>query len=293
MGLIYKITVNNKNYIGKTEYSIDKRINKHLHNAKNNHQGYFYNSLRKNNFKFIYTILEDGIYKNINDREKYWIKYYDTFLGDGYNMTEGGDGGNTYKNILDPDKTCHYRRNNTTIINTNGDYEEICILDYDKTKHKHISKDKITVRDKSNNTKRVSLEEYRSSSDLEHHSKGFLTCINEYNERVRVTCEEYKNNDKLIYVQTGKKYSQEYKDKMSMTKAKYYYTIYNSNDELICEGKVLKKLCAEFNLPFNTFKANSLKEDRLYQNTSKIALSRLINNGNIKYLYWNCVRNKF
>jgi len=32
-------------------------------------------------------------------KEKYWIKYYNTFWGRGYNLTPGGDGGDTWKHI--------------------------------------------------------------------------------------------------------------------------------------------------------------------------------------------------
>ena len=42
---------------------------------------------------FSLEIIEDNIpFEQLNDREAYWIKYYNTFYlnGEGYNMTEGG-----------------------------------------------------------------------------------------------------------------------------------------------------------------------------------------------------------
>lgn len=36
-----------------------------------------------------YTLEECNI-ENLNDREQYWIKHYNTFLGEGYNMDNGG-----------------------------------------------------------------------------------------------------------------------------------------------------------------------------------------------------------
>ena len=50
---------------------------------------------------FIITQLEECDNNILNEREKYWIAYYNTYIGNnnswGYNMTPGGDGGNTWK----------------------------------------------------------------------------------------------------------------------------------------------------------------------------------------------------
>lgn len=92
---IYKITnlVNGKLYIGQTK-NIKNRWYEHclesVHNKKNQ---ILYNAMRKygiNNFKI--EIIEGPI-KNYNEREKYWINYYNTYLDrtKGYNMTPGGD----------------------------------------------------------------------------------------------------------------------------------------------------------------------------------------------------------
>lgn len=93
---IYKFTnkINNHSYIGQS-INIEKRYEAHLTAYKNpNHHCYnntFYIALRKygiNNFNF--EILEECNKEELNNREKYWIKYYDTY-NNGYNMTEGGD----------------------------------------------------------------------------------------------------------------------------------------------------------------------------------------------------------
>ena len=91
--IIYKITnkVNNKFYIGKTTKSIQERFNRHRYN----HQGqktYLYNSMRKYGFdNFQIEVLEET--QNLNEREIYWIEK----LSPHYNMTRGGDGGDTSK----------------------------------------------------------------------------------------------------------------------------------------------------------------------------------------------------
>ena len=88
-GIIYKWTnkINNKSYIGQT-VNPRKRYNEHCR-AKTN--DYFHYALRKyGKDNFDYVVLEDNIERSmLNDREIYWIKYYDTFKN-GYNMTEGG-----------------------------------------------------------------------------------------------------------------------------------------------------------------------------------------------------------
>lgn len=101
---IYKITnkINNKCYIGKSS-DIEKRF--HYHQTHYNDSKEFnktlYKAFRKYgienfNFEIIEEIKED--YSILSDnKEKYWIQYYNSF-NDGYNETLGGDGGITVAN---------------------------------------------------------------------------------------------------------------------------------------------------------------------------------------------------
>lgn len=97
MGLIYKATnkINGKEYVGQTNNTLGERKKQHIQSALNSRKeptNYFHKAIKKygkDNFKW--EILEDNILsENLNEREKYWIKYYDTF-NNGYNLTEGGD----------------------------------------------------------------------------------------------------------------------------------------------------------------------------------------------------------
>lgn len=100
MGYIYKITniVNNKIYIGQTIRDIQSRWNQHINNAynendKNNH---FHNAILKygeNSFSIV--IIEECPDEVLNEREKYWINYYDSY-NNGYNSTLGGEGYQKY-----------------------------------------------------------------------------------------------------------------------------------------------------------------------------------------------------
>lgn len=89
--IIYKITnlVNGKFYIGKTTKTVDERFKRHFYNHKKANT-YLYKSMRKYGFNnFIIETLEET--DNINEREPFWISQ----LSPHYNMTKGGDGGDT------------------------------------------------------------------------------------------------------------------------------------------------------------------------------------------------------
>lgn len=97
--LIYKITniINGKCYIGKsTESYFKKRIYRHRKETSLT-DTHFGRAIQKYGWdNFVVDIIERNIHaENINDREVYWIKYYDSFKN-GYNSTLGGEGGNTY-----------------------------------------------------------------------------------------------------------------------------------------------------------------------------------------------------
>lgn len=98
---IYKITnkINNKSYIGKST-NIEERWQYHKmrYNDKKEWDKLLYKAFRKYGLEnFSFEIIEevDNLEK-INEREKYWIEYYNTFNKEkGYNLTVGGDGGIT------------------------------------------------------------------------------------------------------------------------------------------------------------------------------------------------------
>ena len=92
---IYSIEFSNKKrYIGMSN-NIQNRIKEHKLDAKNNDLLPVHCAMRKYNYKI--KILEDCqnfSRSEMADKEKYWIKYYDTFNNKekGYNLTPGGDG---------------------------------------------------------------------------------------------------------------------------------------------------------------------------------------------------------
>lgn len=99
---IYKITAkhNGKIYIGQSNdiYSRWKSHWKQVNSGANDH---LHNSMRKygkNNFE--YEIIERCNQDIINEREIYWIKYFDSY-NNGYNLTIGGEGVKGKKYSLD------------------------------------------------------------------------------------------------------------------------------------------------------------------------------------------------
>ena len=100
MGCIYKITntVNKKAYIGKTTRDpIKVRIRDHL-NANSNASILVKRAVKKyGKDAFTYKILHEGIIPELlNDFEIQAIKEHNTKAPNGYNCTDGGDGGNNF-----------------------------------------------------------------------------------------------------------------------------------------------------------------------------------------------------
>ena len=96
-GKIYKYTnlLNQMVYIGQTKQTLEQRDNKHLSQLNDN--TYFHRAIKKygrENFKL--QLIEENIpFNQLDEREKYWINYFNSFYttGKGYNLTQGGQWG--------------------------------------------------------------------------------------------------------------------------------------------------------------------------------------------------------
>lgn len=96
MGYIYCITnlINNKKYVGKTIYSIDKRWRQHINDSKKNtcELRPLYKAMNKYGIdNFTIKELEQCDDQLLSIKEQYWIDKYNTYQN-GYNATLGGDG---------------------------------------------------------------------------------------------------------------------------------------------------------------------------------------------------------
>lgn len=104
MAYIYVIenTENNKKYIGKTNFSVEKRFKEHLKDSRKTRceKRPLYDAINKyGEDKFSYRILEEVSEIEAAEAEIKWIQKFDSYKS-GYNATLGGDG----KTYLDYDR---------------------------------------------------------------------------------------------------------------------------------------------------------------------------------------------
>ena len=117
-GYIYLIEnkINDKKYVGKTYLTIQKRWGEHCRDSKRFDRP-LYRAIRKYGIEN-FSIKELEYCDNLEEREKYWISFYDSYYN-GYNATLGGDGRSyfeysdeevitKYKELLSINKTADF-----------------------------------------------------------------------------------------------------------------------------------------------------------------------------------------
>ncbi len=155
--LIYKAFLNNKNYIGLFSEEIDK-----FNRRKIAHRGcalkkldkyYFHNAIRKYGWDNIkWEILEDNIQNTdlLKEREKFWIKKYDAFGKNGYNMTEGGDGCFGYKHTKQSKEKMSEQRKGRKLTSEWKENIKIAIKNnHPRLGKKHSEETKNKIREKA------------------------------------------------------------------------------------------------------------------------------------------------
>ena len=115
--VIYKATntKTGKIYIGKYERKFNIRKSQHKHNAFiKKIDTYLYKSMRKHGFDvFKWEIIDTAETKDeLNKKEIYWIKRLKSRAPNGYNMTNGGDGGTGFKHNEETRKQMSERQKN-------------------------------------------------------------------------------------------------------------------------------------------------------------------------------------
>ena len=94
-GIIYKATskTSGKSYIGQTTTTLSNRISGHKHKALygNDLNNHFHNAIRKYGINdFVWEVIDTSDdYELLNEKEQYWINYFDT-INIGYNILAGG-----------------------------------------------------------------------------------------------------------------------------------------------------------------------------------------------------------
>lgn len=103
---IYKITnnISGKSYIGQSVH-IEQRISEHKSESAStdtNRKAYnsvIHKAIRKYGWSnFSYSIIEECLISELDDKERFWIKEYNTLIPNGYNILVGGQ---QYRKDLD------------------------------------------------------------------------------------------------------------------------------------------------------------------------------------------------
>lgn len=100
LGKIYLISndVNSKLYVGQTTQSLNKRFNGHCCYSKSDRSANMYIKRAIHKYgkdKFHITLIEECPINLLNDRERYWVSFYDSY-NSGYNLTKGGQDSNYF-----------------------------------------------------------------------------------------------------------------------------------------------------------------------------------------------------
>ena len=93
---VYSATFSNgKKYIGFTK-DLESRKRNHLSSSRRGCDSHFYNAIRKHGEPY-FRVLQEAPEHYLPELEKWWIRFYNTYEGEGYNMNEGGEGGKQYE----------------------------------------------------------------------------------------------------------------------------------------------------------------------------------------------------
>jgi group I intron endonuclease len=94
--IIYKSTnkITGKIYIGQTTKNLEQRINGHIKESKVDKNRPFLSSINKYGIdNFVFEIIDSvNNVDELNDKEIYWINFYNSVSPNGYNVTGGGQG---------------------------------------------------------------------------------------------------------------------------------------------------------------------------------------------------------
>ena len=156
MGYIYKITnlINGKEYIGKTNLTIEDRFKQHIRDSKRKRfeKRPLYDAINKYGIEnFIVEKVEQCKEDLLNEREQYWIDHYNTYHN-GYNATIGGDG----KTIINYDEIIQLYSSGLTLVEiankTNHDKEWISKI----LQSKGITQEEIVKRAQDSQKRKIS-----------------------------------------------------------------------------------------------------------------------------------------
>ena len=251
MGYIYKIInkVNGKVYIGQTKKTIEERYARHLSLAKQKKNRYLYDAMNHYGLENFYCVkIEECDNQQLDDKEKAWIKYYQSNNPNyGYNMTEGGGGGDTWTN--NPHKKLTIARIKQTKIK-NGTWGKAAPKGTPSpTKGKYqisINKDSLLEDIKLGLTNSELCEKYKvSKATLIQRCKVYFHKTPDEIRGIRLTDEE-KEQKRLLHLQ---ELSLQRKERWTGEKNPNYKELdYNKLEEYLYQGLTLDQISKKLNL---------------------------------------------
>ena len=199
-----------------------------MKNAKKHINRYLYDAMNKYGYdNFVPSIIEECNDNLLNEREIYWIKFYNTTdKSIGYNMTTGGDGGNTWAN--NPHKKETSKK----------------ISEHNKGKHfvKPELHEKMIMLAKEANTIKV------NKNDLEKDIKNFMS--------IEEICKKYNFSRRTFYIKCKEFFNMtptELRgDRLTHTNTRKIYLDLNRIKQYIKENKTLKEMAILFNVSEET-----------------------------------------
>lgn len=149
--IIYKMEnkTNGKVYIGQTKRNLNKRLQEHLWNKKTPISKAL-RSVGVENFQI--SIIDHADCKSeLDEKERFYIKFYNSIIPNGYNICEGGEGVNGLKHSLETRLRMHNSHIGKGIGKNNPMFGRIGVLNpfYGK-KHTEDTRKKISECAKKN-----------------------------------------------------------------------------------------------------------------------------------------------
>jgi group I intron endonuclease len=167
--IIYKAQnkITQKVYIGKTIKTLNERKKSHLNKSKMGVKSHFYDSIRKyGEESFIWSeIIKCDNITTLNEMELFFIEKFDSFKN-GYNMTIGGDGGDTISSKSISDKKNQGAKPGNIPWNKGKKMKEMGYTFYENRK----SRSPLTFEQKTQHSISIkNSENYRKGLTKRHH----------------------------------------------------------------------------------------------------------------------------
>ena len=237
MGYIYKIInlSNQKLYIGQTKKTIEERFKNHLKLAKRHINRCLYDAMNKYGYdNFTIKQIEQIPDQYLDEREKYWITYYNTTNRNyGYNMTAGGGGGDTWTN------NPHKKETSKKISENNKGKHSLSPQQHQR----------MIQRAKEVNTIKINKQE------LENDIKNFMS-IEDICEKYHISRKTFYNKCKEFFKATPTEIRG---DKFTHTNTMKIYINKQQLDKLLKQKKSLEEMAKFFKVSKETIRRNIIK----------------------------------